>query len=105
MDIQHFIAEEVTAWHGVFENADLFINAIYTPASVPSILQRCKSYQQKGLTTVPRGGCLKIMGICSEQIRTQCTVGSEVCAGKSDSDASPLAPPPPRPPMCRRVSL
>jgi len=78
VDIQHFIAEEVTAWHGVFENADLFINAIYTPASVPSILQRCKSYQQKGLTTVPRGGCLKIMGICSEQIRTQCTVGSEV---------------------------
>eukprot|EP00668_Euglena_longa_P000617 GGOE01000753.1.p1 GENE.GGOE01000753.1~~GGOE01000753.1.p1 ORF type:complete len:869 (+),score=296.90 GGOE01000753.1:70-2676(+) len=59
-------------------DASLIINAIYSPSQVPGVMNRVKLYRDRGLATVPRSGTVRMMGISSQQIRTQCNVQSQV---------------------------
>uniref|UniRef100_A0A7S1NFQ9 Protein arginine N-methyltransferase domain-containing protein n=1 Tax=Eutreptiella gymnastica TaxID=73025 RepID=A0A7S1NFQ9_9EUGL len=78
VDIRNFAADKVDPFNDATEQFDLVINAVYTPASVPGILNRIKELQRKGMATVPHSGALKLMAISSEQIKLQTTAGSEV---------------------------
>eukprot|EP00667_Euglena_gracilis_P002205 EG_transcript_2207 len=70
-EVAESLGEEAT-------DASLIINAIYSPSQVPSVMNRVKVYRDRGLATVPRRGAVRMMGIRSEQIRTQCNVQSQV---------------------------
>lgn len=51
--------------------------AVHTLQTTPPLRppSRCPAaLKDKGLKTVPRSATIRIMGVCSEQIRTQCTV-------------------------------
>lgn len=76
--VKFYSPDQVEALGTEADDAHLLINAIYAPAQVPGIINRVKAYKDKGLKTVPRSATIRIMGVSSEQIRTQCTVQSQV---------------------------